>query len=233
MTIFLFDCVNSVSDCTQDLLNSVFEFVYQLVTQGQLPLARALRAKVMDKMEARTSQLMNQPVILPSLAISTKVVTIYDFKPDLIAEQLTLIDSQLLSKIDVAECLFAAQGDKINQGDGKIRGHTPNINKFTDHFNHFAYWVRSKILLEEDSKSREKLYAKFIKIMKHLKKLNNFNSIIAITSALESAPVRRLDWSKHLIDSLKEFESLSDSTSSFRAYRTILHDVEPPCVPYL
>lgn len=183
----------------------------------------------MDKMEARSSQLMNQPVILPSLAISTKVVTIHDFKPDLLAEQLTLIDSQLLSKIDVAELLIASQGDK-NKDRTTL---TPNINKFTEQFNHFAYWVRSKILLEEDAKSREKLYAKFIKIMKHLKKLNNFNSIIAITSALESAPVRRLDWSKHLLDSLKEFESLSDSTSSFRAYRNILHDVEPPCVPYL
>ena len=132
-----------MSDCTQDLLNSVFEFVYQLVTQGQLPLARALRAKVMDKMEARSAQLMNAPVILPSLAVSTKVVTIHDFKPDLIAEQLTLIDSQLFSKIDVAECLFASLGDKMKDRDRLL---TPNINKFTEQFNHFAYWVRSKIL---------------------------------------------------------------------------------------
>jgi hypothetical protein len=33
---------------------------------------------------------------------------------------------------------------------------------------------------------------KFIKIMKWLRKMNNFNSYLAILSALDSAPIRRL-----------------------------------------
>ena len=33
---------------------------------------------------------------------------------------------------------------------------------------------------------------KFIKIMKWLRKLNNFNSYLALLSALDSAPIRRL-----------------------------------------
>ena len=37
---------------------------------------------------------------------------------------------------------------------------------------------------------------KFIKVMKYLRKLNNFNSYLAILSALDSAPVRRLEWQK-------------------------------------
>lgn len=30
----------------------------------------------------------------------------------------------------------------------------------------------------------------------HLRKLNNFNSYLAILSALDSAPIRRLEWQK-------------------------------------
>ena len=39
---------------------------------------------------------------------------------------------------------------------------------------------------------RERYVMKFIKIMKWLRKMNNFNSYLAILSALDSAPIRRL-----------------------------------------
>lgn len=32
--------------------------------------------------------------------------------------------------------------------------------------------------------------------LQHLRKLNNFNSYLAILSALDSAPLRRLDWQR-------------------------------------
>ena len=41
---------------------------------------------------------------------------------------------------------------------------------------------------------------KFIKIMRWLRKLKNFNSYLAILSALDSAPVRRLEWQKQNIE---------------------------------
>ena len=83
--------------------------------------------------------------------------------------------------------------------------------------------VRSIIMLQEKAQDRERLLLKFIKIMKvtwgplpsgnpptvpahphgclpaspqHLRKLNNFNSYLAILSALDSAPIRRLEWQK-------------------------------------
>lgn len=78
------------------------------------------------------------------------------------------------------------------------------------------------IIQQEKAQDREKLLLKFIKIMKvshtfwgikqkkknkrdvnscflltqHLRKLNNFNSYLAILSALDSAPIRRLEWQK-------------------------------------
>jgi Rap guanine nucleotide exchange factor 1 len=109
----------------------------------------------------------------------------------------------------------------------------PNLNTFTEHFNKMSYWTRSRILESEEAKDRERLVMKFIKIMKHLRKLNNFNSYLAILSALDSAPIRRLEWQRSITEGLKEYSALIDSSSSFRAYRQALADTEPPCIPYM
>lgn len=95
------------------------------------------------------------------------------------------------------------------------------------------YRARSRILEQNDAKDREKYVVKFIKIMKHLRKINNFNSYLALLSALDSAPVRRLEWQKHITEGLKEYCALIDSSSSFRAYRQALAETHPPCIPYM
>jgi Rap guanine nucleotide exchange factor 1 len=81
---------------------------------------------------------------------------------------------------------------------------------------------RTKILQQEDARERERLVVKFIKIMKWLRKYNNFNSYLALLSALDSAPIRRLEWQKSITEGLKEYCALIDSSSSFRAYRQAL-----------
>ena len=65
---------------------------------------------------------------------------------------------------------------------------------------------------------------KFIKIMKWLRKHNNFNSYLALLSALDSAPIRRLEWQRSITEGLKEYCALIDSSSSFRAYRQALSE---------
>ena len=87
--------------------------------------------------------------------------------------------------------------------------------------------------MENEAKDREKYVVKFIKIMKHLRKINNFNSYLALLSALDSAPIRRLEWQKHITEGLKEYCALIDSSSSFRAYRQALAETQPPCIPYM
>ena len=69
--------------------------------------------------------------------------------------------------------------------------------------------------------------------LQHLRKFNNFNSYLAILAALDSAPVRRLEWQKQNMEALKEFCQLIDSSSSFRTYRHALSETDPPCIPYM
>lgn len=222
--LFLFR-VNSVTECTDLLIESVEAFIHHL-DQLRDEMARVLRSIIAQKKKARQAHLDPTKVLLPSVAISTKVKKLFDFKSEELAEQITFLDCELFSKIEVAEALMSAKNPKNT-------ANIPNLAKFTEHFNNKSYWIRSRILQEEDASERKRIIIKFIKIMRALRKLKNFNSIFAILSALDSAPIKRLDWPKSVLEELKEFEQLSDSSSSFLFYRNALADAEPPCIPYV
>nr|XP_002126176.3 rap guanine nucleotide exchange factor 1 [Ciona intestinalis] len=110
---------------------------------------------------------------------------------------------------------------------------SPHLTRFTEHFNKMSFWARTIILNQTKPQEREKLLNKFIRIMRHLRKLNNFNSYLAVLSALDSAPVRRLEWQRQTSEGLQEYCRLIDSSSSFRTYREALAEATQPCIPYL
>ena len=86
----------------------------------------------------------------------------------------------------------------------------------------YYFSFRTRILQETDPKERERLIMKFIKVMKFLRKQNNFNSYLAFLSALDSASIRRLEWSKQIVDTITEYSGIIDCTGSFKAYREAL-----------
>lgn len=127
---------------------------------------------------------------------------------------------------------------------------SPNVVAFTEHFNRVSYWIRTQVIMQSDQREREKYFLKFIKIMKvikyffffnynikfflkQLRKMGNYNSYLAILSALDSGPLRRLDWSRNLREQLNEHTEIMESSYSFKNYRTLLAETEPPCLPYM
>ncbi|KAK2838238.1 hypothetical protein Q5P01_015450 [Channa striata] len=216
-----------VTELVSDLLLRLTGLVFSLLTGGELGPAHLLRSNILSKMEQKW-QLIGSPQSLRPLAargVAARPGTLLDFRSQDLAEQLTLLDSELFYKIELPEVLLWSK----EQNEEK----SPNLTEFTQHFNNVSFWVRSVIILQDKPQDREKLLLKFLKIMKHLRKLNNFNSYLSILSALDSAPLRRLDWQRNTAEALEEFSSLIDSSSSFRAYRAALAEVEPPCIPYL
>uniref|UniRef100_A0A672NIT3 CRK SH3-binding GNRP n=1 Tax=Sinocyclocheilus grahami TaxID=75366 RepID=A0A672NIT3_SINGR len=213
-------------ELTEDILKQLMELVFNLLCNGELTLARVLRKNILDKVQQKKLlQYTNSLKTLAARGVAARPGTLHDFRSHEIADQLTLLDAELFYKIEIPEVLLWAK----EQNEEK----SPNLTQFTEHFNNMSYWVRSLIIQQEKPQDREKLLLKFIKIMKHLRKLNNFNSYLAILSALDSAPIRRLEWQKQTSEGLEEYCTLIDSSSSFRAYRAALADVEPPCIPYL
>ncbi|XP_066836906.1 rap guanine nucleotide exchange factor 1 isoform X8 [Anser cygnoides] len=213
-------------ELTEEILKLLMDLVFRLVCNGELSLARVLRKNILDKVDQKKMlRFANSTKPLAARGVAARPGTLHDFHSHEIAEQLTLLDAELFYKIEIPEVLLWAK----EQNEEK----SPNLTQFTEHFNNMSYWVRSIIMLQEKAQDRERLLLKFIKIMKHLRKLNNFNSYLAILSALDSAPIRRLEWQKQTSEGLAEYCTLIDSSSSFRAYRAALADVEPPCIPYL
>ncbi|XP_069982713.1 rap guanine nucleotide exchange factor 1 isoform X8 [Penaeus vannamei] len=216
----------TITDLNIELLETLTEFEYYLLCCGDLLLARALRKKIVEKLEKRKRYYApNESLIIASREVTTKQSTILEFKSQDIAEQMTLLDAELFHNMEIPEVLLWAREQNEER--------SPNLTTFTEHFNKMSYWARSRILEQEDAKDREKYVMKFIKIMKHLRKISNFNSYLALLSALDSAPIRRLEWQRNVTDGLKEYCALIDSSCSFRAYRQALSDSTPPCIPYI
>ncbi|XP_029407210.2 guanine nucleotide-releasing factor 2 isoform X3 [Bactrocera dorsalis] len=211
-------------DLTDQLLALIVEFNYQLVCAGQLYLAKTLRSIFVEKVTLFREQRLPPPKADMHITV-TNQPSLLDLKSVEIAEQMTLLDADLFQKIEIPEVLLFAKEQSEER--------SPNLNKFTEHFNNMSFWARSKILTLGDAKEREKHVIKFIKIMKYLRKMNNYNSYLALLSALDSAPIRRLEWPKTITQDIKEYCLLIDSSSSFRAYRTTLAATSPPCIPYI
>ncbi|KRF99624.1 uncharacterized protein Dwil_GK25837, isoform B [Drosophila willistoni] len=232
------------TDLTSQLLILLAEFVYQLICSSQLYQAKLLHNKFVEKVnlykEPKTYGFLNDTDHAAGMGFGTgfgtggggptgngcgSQISLLDLKSLDIAEQMTLLDAKLFQKIEIPEVLLFAK----DQCEEK----SPNLNKFTEHFNKMSYWARSKILRLQDAKEREKHVNKFIKIMKHLRKMNNYNSYLALLSALDSGPIRRLEWQKGIAEEVRSFCTLIDSSSSFRAYRQALAETNPPCIPYI
>ncbi|KAG5881932.1 hypothetical protein JTB14_034290 [Gonioctena quinquepunctata] len=63
--------------------------------------------------------------------------------------------------------------------------------------------------------------------MKHLRKLNNFNSYLALLSAR----VHRLEGQKQVQEGLKKYCALIDFIKLFRVYRMALAETQLSCIP--
>ncbi|XP_026480839.1 guanine nucleotide-releasing factor 2 [Ctenocephalides felis] len=220
--------VRIVSELTPGDLDSTLEplreFCYQLIASGHLTMAKVLRSKLIEKYELKQN-LQTPYTTLSAQSVFTSQASLTDFKSEHLAEQMTLLDAELYTKIEIPEVLLWARE--------QCEERSPNLTRFTEHFNKMSYWARSRILDKPEARDRERYVVKFLKIMKHLRKMNNFNSYLALLSALDSAPITRLEWPKQTTEMLKEFCALIDSRSSFRAYRQALAESQPPCIPYI
>ncbi|TMS36000.1 hypothetical protein L596_003273 [Steinernema carpocapsae] len=205
------------------LVETVTSFVYKLILNGQYTFARVLRSRLMDRIEHKSGFKANSSFF--EYSPNSKTSSLFDFSSTAIARQMTFLDSELFQRIEPAEMLWWSR----EQDEKK----SPNLAAFTEHFNNVSYWVRSLVILQATQKEREKYFLKFVKVMKHLRKMGNFNSYLAILSALDSGPIRRLDWSKTVQDHLKEHISVMDSSHSFKNYRSLLAETKPPCLPYI
>lgn len=132
-------------------MEKLIQFVYDLVCAGELLMAKLLRVKVIEKaLSLKQKTLIGPNMNLPcSRPIFSNPPNLLDLKStdigknwwnfqismtliSFLAEQLTLLDSELFLKIEIPEILIWAE----QQCEEK----SPNLTQFTAHFNKLSYW---------------------------------------------------------------------------------------------
>eukprot|EP00112_Aurelia_sp_Birch-Aquarium-sp1_P000402 Seg1037.3 transcript_id=Seg1037.3/GoldUCD/mRNA.D3Y31 product="Rap guanine nucleotide exchange factor 1" protein_id=Seg1037.3/GoldUCD/D3Y31 len=218
--------VRVIDEMYEELDKSLFDQlraeVHRLLNLGELEIAKLLRDKIVNYCLKLQEKMLPKPPV--TIEVGSKY-SLLDFHSLDLAQHMTMMDSDLFMKIGLAEIL--AWGKEQNESV------SPNLAEFIDHFNKMSYWCRTLILRELKQQEREKMFRKFLKIMKHCRRLSNFSSYLAILSALDCSPLRRLEFPKPLTDILQEYCQLIDSTSAFKTYRQALSEAQSPCIPYL
>ena len=149
-----------------------------------------------------------------------------------IAENITLIDEELFSKVQPRECLSQNWKAKNKEIVAK------NICNLIRQFNNVSKWVQCSILFySKDIKKRGRIIKKWIKIANELFNRKNFQSMSSIQSALNSTPIFRLKQSwkqipaKHLMK-FEEFKVIFKSNNNMGNLRRIHRESHAPMIPY-
>ncbi|CAG5988906.1 unnamed protein product [Menidia menidia] len=122
----------------------------------------------------------------------------------------------------------------------KLRSKTgsASLKRFEDSINQETFWVATEVTREPNQLKRMKTIKHFIKIALHCRECKNFNSMFAIISGLNLAPVSRLrgTWEKLPSKYEKLFgdlQDLFDPSRNMAKYRNVLNNqnLQPPVIP--
>uniref|UniRef100_A0A670YH76 Rap guanine nucleotide exchange factor 6 n=1 Tax=Pseudonaja textilis TaxID=8673 RepID=A0A670YH76_PSETE len=148
-----------------------------------------------------------------------------------VATQLSMRDFELFRNIEPTEYI-----DELYKLDSKT-GNT-NLKQFEDVINQETFWVATEILSETNQLKRMKIVKHFIKIALHCRECKNFNSMFAVISGLNLAPVARLRGTWEKLPSkyekhLRDLQDLFDPSRNMAKYRNILssQSMQPPIIP--
>uniref|UniRef100_A0A673LE33 Rap guanine nucleotide exchange factor 2 n=1 Tax=Sinocyclocheilus rhinocerous TaxID=307959 RepID=A0A673LE33_9TELE len=113
-----------------------------------------------------------------------------------------------------------------------------NLRNFEDLVNQETFWVATEIVQETNLAKRVKIIKHFIKIALHCRDCKNFNSMFAIISGFNLAPVSRLrsTWERlpgKYEKLLAELQDVFDPSRNMAKYRNLLnkHNLQPPVIP--
>ncbi|XP_035289181.1 rap guanine nucleotide exchange factor 6 isoform X4 [Anguilla anguilla] len=151
-----------------------------------------------------------------------------------LAAQLSMRDFELFRNIESTE--YIEDLFKLRPpGGGASAGH---LKHFEELINQETFWVSTEILKEPNTLKRMKTIKLFIKIALHCRECKNFNSMFAIISGLNLAPVARLRGSWEKLPSkyeklFRDLQDIFDPSRNMAKYRNVLsgQSMQPPIIP--
>ncbi|KAI5290225.1 hypothetical protein KEM52_000528 [Ascosphaera acerosa] len=234
---------------TTRLLRSIQTFVRDAVIQTKTPGGPQLLALVEKRlrigMEGKEQQITMSRKMTPHIKSApaplwpknVKRIKLLDINPEEMARQLSLIEIKLYTRIKPTECLNKTWTKKSRNPDDTDL-YAPNIKAMIKHSNQLTNWVAETILRQNDVKRRVAVIKFFTNVADRCGKMNNYSSLMTIISALATAPIDRLGRTWYQVSArtmaiLERMRTLMQTTKNFALYRQTLHNVNPPCIPFL
>ncbi|ORE18097.1 ras GEF [Rhizopus microsporus] len=159
-------------------------------------------------------------------------IHLQDIDPVELARQITLLENALFCQIRPYEII--GQEFKKKHGESKAVHVKAMIQKSTQ----ITSWISGSILNENDVKKRAQLIKYWIKVGDACLHMNNYNTLMAIRSALDSTCIIRLKKTWEYVSS--KYRSIwepiykaTDSQRNFAEYRSRLKTAVAPCLPFL
>ncbi|KAI8332047.1 ras guanine nucleotide exchange factor domain-containing protein [Chlamydoabsidia padenii] len=195
-----------------------------LLTQQQ-PLAEGAEQEQQTASIATVRRLLNNVRTVYMSAMT--VPTLLDFSPQLMAYQLTLIESAIFRAIPP---------EALQQHRAVAKQPHPNIVASTDFFNYLTRVIEHTILLPQEASHRAEIVHRWIKIATQCLALNNYQTLKAIVSALGTPPVQRLKrtWEcipKKRMNRLEVLTALMSEADNYSRYRQHIRSLVPNCQP--
>ncbi|XP_063683049.1 ras-specific guanine nucleotide-releasing factor RalGPS2-like [Bolinopsis microptera] len=167
-----------------------------------------------------------------SYAYDPKLFNLLKLSPDILARQITLVDAKRFKAIPPNE--FRARGWEKKDAE-KLRL-SPNIHKFTSHFNQISYWVAGEILQEPTARLRADKIAYFIKMAKSLEELQNYHALMAVVLGMNLNAIFRLQQTWEAVGKKDKcvFKSYVELSSfNWKGLKELLEDMNVPAIPHL
>lgn len=141
------------------------------------------------------------------------IPTVLQFQAHVIAYQITLIEAAIFSAIPPHALL-----------EHSSKNPHPRIVASTDFFNYITRCIEHSILLPQEASSRAQLIHYWIKVASRCFDVNNYQTLKAIISALNTPPVQRLKrtWAyipKKSSTKLEALNELMSEANNYGAYR--------------
>ncbi len=180
----------------------------------------------------QTERQNSQRYLMPAkLAQSAVAPQLLNYKPNVIAEQMTMSEHEIFRAITPSEC--------FNQNwMKKSAGLSPNIIELITRFNKLSRWVAYEVCVLPDPRDRRVMLEKLIAVAQSCREVRAFGMVMAIMGALSSTAVFRLKktWeslSRASLSAYNELKELVSSEQNFSNLREATKIAELPCFPYI
>ena len=149
-----------------------------------------------------------------------------------IANQITLMDYRIFRRIEPRECIGQCWKKKEN------KKWAPHIVAMIEQFNKLTLFVQIQVLRPQSLRERSRALRRMIAMGERFKTLRNFNSLCAIYSALNSAPIFRLKLAWKRVPSkyysmFTNFRTIFSRDLNHRNLRQLFRTAPAPAIPHL